>query len=143
MASVKGVNATKAADPQAANILDPGLLGGKVRVMIDKYEAAALALGSDITVGKALPSGASVIGVQISTDALGAGVTVEVGDSDTSDRYIAAVDCTGATTTVSTLGADALGYVIGTNSGDDTILITTGVGAATGTISIVVLYVVE
>lgn len=142
MASVLGVNATKAADPSPSNILDPGTLGGKVRVLVDSYEAAALAAASDITVGRDLPAGAIVVGVKISTDALGAGVTVEVGDSDDSDRYVAAVDCTAATETDAVL-VDGLGYVIGTNTGDETILITTGVGAATGTISIVVFYVTE
>ena len=141
MASVLGVNANKAADPSPSNILDPGLLGGKVRVMQDTYEAAALANGSDISIGKALPVGAIIVGVKISTDALGGGVTVEVGDAGDSARYVDPVDCTGATETDAVL-VDGLGYVI-TGTDDTQLLITTGVGAATGTISIVVFYVVE
>ena len=142
MASVLGVNATKAADPSPSNILDPGTLGGKVRVLIDSYEAAALAAGSDITIGKALPSGAIIVGIAIATDALGAGVTVEVGDANTSDLYLAATVCTSATST-NAIATDGLGYVVGTAADDDTILVTTGVGAATGTIKVVVTYVVE
>ena len=142
MASVYGVNATKAADPSPSNILNPGTLGGKVRVMVDSYEAAALAAASTITIGKALPVGAIVIGGKLSWDALGAGVTLAVGDATTADRYLAATAAAAAGIANLPDDVDGLSYVI-TGTADTVIKITTAVAAATGTISIIILYVLE
>jgi len=139
MADVYGVNTTKVnAGTKDGNWVDQGLIKSSVKVMSDVYEASALADGS--TIGMAnLPAGAVVQAVVVSFDALGAGVTVEVGDANTSDLYLSA---TVATNAGSALGdkVDGVSYVIGTNDGDDEILITTGVGASTGTIKLLVLY---
>jgi hypothetical protein len=144
MSAVKGVNATKAADPSPSNILPPGTLGGKKRVMVDKYEAAALASGSTIEIGKALPVGAIVVGVNLSYDALGTSSTLKVGDAKDDDRYLAAASSASAGQRALVL-VDGLGYTVtGDTTDDDTkIIITTGGAAITGTISCVIEYVTE
>jgi len=139
MADVKGVNNTIADAPAPSSVLDGGQLGGNVKVMYDSYEADSLASGSTIEVGKELPAGARVLGINLYNDALGTGVTLAVGDSDDADRYLAAASAASAGKLEANL-ADGIGYAIGTNDGDNQVLITTGGAAATGTIKAVILY---
>ena len=139
MAAVKGVNFTKSETPTSENIVAPGVLGGRVRVHQDTYEAAALADPSTIQVGKQLQAGAKIIDVQVFFDALGAGTQIDVGDADDSNRYIT----TTATTSAGSVSLNAITghlYEIGTNTDDDIIVITSSGGAATGTIQIVITY---
>jgi len=139
MSAVYGVNYTKVANGTPANGLDRAALGEKIRTLTDTYEASALADGSTITIGKALKAGDRIVGGAIYFDSLGS-ATVSVGDSDSAARYLAA-------TSVSTAGTaafaavDGIDYVIGTNTGDTLILLTTGSAAITGTIKIVLEYV--
>lgn len=137
MSSVRGVNNTLVNAGTSGSLIDAGVLRGKVRVYQDIYEAAALANGSDITMGKQLQPGTRVIGIFIAWDALGAGVTLDVGDANNADRYI---DGEVATNPGSKWGdlVDGVNYEV-TGTDDDLILITTGVGAATGTIKINIL----
>ncbi len=141
MAAVKGVNNTKAADPTAANIANPGVLGGKKRVMVDKYEASSLASGSTIAVGKTLPVGAIITGIQLAYDALGASSTLAVGDAGSASRYMAAASSASAGQR-GTIDVDGLGYAV-TGTNDTDIIITTGGASITGTISIAIEYAVE
>lgn len=149
MSDYYGVNATKAEDPSPSNILAPGLLGGKVRVNVDSYEAAAVAAGKTIQMGKALPVGATIVGMFLAFDDLSAaGATVHVGDADDADRYMASIDVATAASCVDAVLVDGLGYtILGTGliaSGDDTkILLTVNVAAITGTIKLITLYTVE
>lgn len=143
MSAVLGVNATKIAAMSPSNTLDEGQSAGKVRVMFDQYECAALAAASTITIGKTLPAGARIVEIVLSSDNLANNTTLAVGDSDTAARYISATDHGAAATTTRLNVADGLNYKIGTADGDDQILITTAAGAATGTINIAVLYTFE
>lgn len=145
MASVNGTNYAKAADPTSSNIVDRGVLRGKVRVMQDTYEAASLASGSTIKVGKDLNDGDRIVDVWVMFDDMGdAKCTISVGDSDTAARYISATDVgtSAGRVDIDTIGG--MGYEIGTNDGDDTILLTTGTTSGsevqTGTIKVAVLY---
>lgn len=141
MASVNGVNRAKAIDPSSDNVLDRGVLGGKLRVMYDYYEAASTATGTTIKVGQDLNDGDRIIDIWLMTDALGNGVTLAVGDSDTAGRYISATACNTANQRLDLDTIAGLNYEIGTNDGDNTILITlAGTASGTGTIKIVVLY---
>lgn len=147
MATVYGVNHTKYRDPKPANIVDGGVLGGNVKVMQDTYEAAAVALGSTIKMGKPLPKGARVLAIQLVTDNLGNNATLSVGDSDDIDRYYAATDHgAGAEKAawcqvIGGINYKILGTGVTDNLTDDTqILITTGVAAITGTIQMNVFY---
>lgn len=145
MADYYGVNATKALDPTSANITAGGLLGGRVKCMIDTYEAAAVAAGSTIAMGKALPVGAVILGIDVSCDDLSdAGATIDIGDASDDDRYMSAVD-------VATAGhydailPDGMGYTIGTaTDADDTqILVLVNTAAITGTLKVCVYYTTD
>jgi len=141
MSNYYGVNATKALTPTSDNILSGGLIGGKVKTMVDKYEASGLADGSTISIGKALPVGAKVLGVSLSYDALGASATLEVGDAGAAARYLALAAASSAGNRQS-IDVDGLGYEI-TGTSDTQILITLVGGAATGTIAIVVTFTTD
>ena len=153
MADYYGVNATKAIDPTPSNITDPGLLGGKVKAQVDTYEAAAVAAGKTIQMGRALPVGATVVGMVLAFDDLSeAGATLDVGDADDADRYFAAVDVAtaAAVAQVEDMAIGGIGYTIlgegligGSSADDTTILLTVGVAAITGTIKLITLYVTE
>jgi hypothetical protein len=143
MADYYGVNATKVLTPTSDNILSPGTLGGRVRVLTDSITVAA-AGDETIAIGRELQAGAIIVGIQIKNAALGANITLEVGDSDDPNRYITAYDAnanTEATFADNLIGG--LHYKIGTNDGDEQILITVrdaAAGGAAGALKINVLY---
>ncbi len=151
MATVNGVNSTLAATPTGANIIKPGLLGGRVRAVQEQYEAAALASGSIIEIGQKLPIGATVVGALISSDNLGNSATLQLGDYEDDNRYITATDHGSGAAQTRLNTVDGLFYTIdetytGTTVGsgsDRQLIITTGVGEATGTINVVVLYTID
>lgn len=145
-----GTNYAKAIDPTSANILDPGLLAGKVRVMQDTATITASSnLNSTdyIIVGQKLPTGAQVVKVMLGnagTTALGTQSYVDVGDEGDQDRYISSAIVTGGSVTVSNTGA-GLNYAV-TGTTDNYIRITgTNAGArvSTNTLRVTVFYVVE
>ena len=63
-----GVNTTKALAPSAANVLDPGEWGGRVRVQTDSIESASGHRNSEIQFG-ILPKGATFIGLIVNCQA--------------------------------------------------------------------------
>lgn len=150
MATVKGVNKTKCDTPTAANRLGGGLAGGRVRVMYDTYETSATAAGTIIEMGDELPVGAKILDVILSSDNLTNNTTLKVGDYEDDDRYVDAVDHGAAELTTrmndNTGNIDGFGYEVDMTTAstpDNQIIITTGVGAATGTIKLVVLYTAD
>ena len=145
MATVKGVNRTVADAVTSTHTLAPGLFGGNVKVMVDTYEAAALASGSLIEMGGELPVGARVLMVMLTTDALGGSVTCSVGDAESGTRYMNAEDCSSAGSHFTDL-ADGVEYEVDMTTAstpDNQILVTIGGASATGTIKLVVLYTHE
>lgn len=141
MAAVKGVNITKwDAGAQGDNDIDQGLIKTNEKVWYDEYEASALAIASTIDIAE-LPTGAKVMGIDLYCDSLGASSTLDIGDSNDTDRYTTAALAVGTTAgKYSADAADGIGYVIGTNSGDNRIQILTAGAAITGTIKSVVRY---
>ena len=146
MATVKGVNRTILDAKTVDHTLEAGLAEGSVKVMVDTYEASALAQASIIEMGGELPIGAKVIMVMLIHDACGASVTIDVGDLEDVDRYLDGVDVSGAGSTVSNL-ADGVEYKIDMTTAatpDNQVVLTIGgSGTATGTIKLVVYYVNE
>lgn len=134
MAQVLGANVTIAQSRSDSKISD-GLIQTKQRVWTDSYEAAALAAGTIVIAD--LPTGAKVQEIEVYHDALGA-TTLAIGDSDTADRYLAAASVAAAGK-LSSDKVDGFNYVVGTNDGDNEILLTNA-GAITGTIKTVVKY---
>ena len=146
MSSVKGVNYTNiTATPIVKS--DSEVAGGKVRVSYDSYEAASLASGSDITIGR-VPTNATIMDVIVKCDALGASSTLKVGDADDDDRYLAAVGTWNAAGQVqSMLGGSTAANTAMTGLGYRTtaetdIVITTGGATITGSIHCWVKYTV-
>ena len=147
MSSVKGVNYTNiTATPIVKS--DSEVAGGKVRVSYDSYEAASLASGSDITIGR-VPANATIIDVVLKCDALGGSSTLKVGDAADDDRYLAAVGTWNAAgQTQSMLGGSTAANTAMTGLGYRTtaetdIVITTGGATITGSIHCWVMYTVE
>jgi hypothetical protein len=142
MATVNGVNYTKYLANEG-NWIDQGKVKDFIHVDSDTYEASALAQGSTIAMGTQLPAGAIIHGITLAFDDLGTGVTIDVGDSNDADRYKDGVDVSTAAGSDTGVLVDGLGYVIGTNTGDNIILVTivgaTGV-TATGTIKLTTFY---
>ena len=65
--------------------------------MVDTYTALGTEVTGDlIQMGHTLPKGARVLEVILHTGAMGAGVTLNVGDAEDDNRYISAIDASGA-----------------------------------------------
>ena len=140
MAQYKGVNATKAADATGDNIISPGKDKAVLKVMYDTYEASSVAINDTILMGTTLPDGAVIQAIRVICDDLGTGVTLDVGDSNDDDRYDTAIDVASAASATWCDNIAGHGYVIGTNSGDNQIMLTVEGGSATGTIQISIFY---
>jgi hypothetical protein len=123
-----------------------GLIDGRVKVLLDTYTAVGSGedAGSVITFA-ALPTGANVLAVFITSNYATSSLTFSVGDSASTTRYVTA--SAGPQSAAATNLNVVPGYVIGTNytsatSQDNNIVVTTG-GAAlhSGSIyGIMVLY---
>lgn len=136
MATVKGVNRT-IMDTEPRVKLAAGSVDGREKVILDSYEAAALAVADIIQVGAELPVGAIVTDIILDADALGAGVTLSCGDSGSATRYIpATVFTSAAVVRLSAIGGRH--YAI--TSSTQQVTLTVGVGAATGSIKITIKY---
>jgi len=134
MAAVKGVNVTLFdAGGQGDNAIDQGLINTRLEVWTDSYEASALAAASTIDIAK-MPEDAKVMGVDVYHDALGASTTIDVGDSDDTDRYTLSPADTSSAGKFSSDAADGHAYKVGQATGDDTIQLLTAGAAITGTI---------
>lgn len=147
MATVKGVNRTLADDPVGSNIMDPGVQQGKVRVIMDTYEASSVAIGSIIEVGGLIPKGARVLDVVLTHDALGA-ATVDVGDYEDTDRYFNDESVASANTLHRLNLIDGRQYKVdettpGATSTDRQVIITTAGAVISGTIKIEIYYTQE
>ncbi|HEU0069775.1 MAG TPA: hypothetical protein VFS04_00645 [Alphaproteobacteria bacterium] len=140
MASVKGVNIANL-DAVPAVLADAAEAHGRLRVWFDSYEASALASGSDITVAR-LPAGATVYEAIVHHDALGANVTLQLGDAADDDRLIAATAAANAGKVVlSEDGAiDGFGHHY---DAETDIRLKTGGASATGTIKCAVIYALD
>lgn len=141
MAVVYGANRTKILDPKGNNILDPGLVNGRIRVITDSYVCAATTAGY-ITMGPTLPVGAVIMEVKIG-ESITSACTLAVGTSASTTKFIG--------TFISSLNAVAVGpdtvagcnYVV-TGSSDNCIVIRNSGGVnATGTIKVMVKYAVD
>lgn len=113
--------------------------GGSPMTFTDTVTFAAADATSVGTVCGLLPAGLMVISVSLSFEDLGTSVTLDVGDSSDPNRYLDGVDAaTAAGSTEIGLIFAGQNYVVGTNSGDNQILITVADAAATGSVKIVV-----
>ena len=147
----QGTNYAKSLDPSSANIVDPGLLGGKVRVFQDTATISATVNMSSayIVVGGKLPTGSQVVKIILSNTgvckASGTTSILTVGDEGDPDRYITSVMLTSSAVTVGPVAAGGMYYTV-TGITDNYIRIdnsNTNAVASSGTLKITVFYVVE
>ena len=147
MATQKGVNRTKADSPSSDNILAPGTLGGRVRTMQDSFTFAGESAGEIIELFQDLKAGAIILDLIIHNADLGTGTLLDIGDTNDADRYIDGYDADanltnrgGATAVTGQFQVAGNQYVIGTNTGDTQINITTSVATATGLVTVTLFY---
>ena len=133
MTAALGDNSTIAASPTTRTQLGAEYRG-KVRAIYDTYEAASLATGSTIVIGKAR-AGEVFLGGKLVCDDLSSAGTISVGDADSAARFLAAtVETTaGQATEMNAIGG--LGYKF---TADTDILLTTATEEMTGTIKTVI-----
>lgn len=136
--NVRGVYNTKA-NTVPPDMVPPNAWHGKIRCALDTYEANAVDAGSTIK-GPIIPKGARIIGGKLMTDDLSADATISVGISGTAAKYLTAQVCTTANQIKDFNVIDSLGEEL---TAAEEILLTTGVSAITGTIKIMVFYVME
>ena len=144
-----GVNYAKTLDPSSSNIIDPGLVGGKVRVMQDTYTFGASSLNSTdyIVVGGKLPTGSQVVRVVISmgSPAVAATAITAVGDEGDADRYITSTAITANAVVVGPNVSTGMYYTV-TGVTDNYIRVagaTTAAVLSGAIVKISVFYVVE
>ncbi len=138
-ATVKGANRTKMDNAVGENIVEPGQDGSNLKVQADSFTFAGEAAGTVLQVGNALPAGARIHQIIVDNAALGGGVTLDVGDSHDADRYDTAIAADAALQSFCNNIAGK-NYKVGTNDGDNQVLITTAGGAATGLVKVLILY---
>ena len=151
-----GVNYAKSIDPSSTNIIDPGLLGGKLRVFQDYATiSGATNLRSDnyIIVGGKLPTGSQVVKIIVgcTSPALSTNSRIKIGDEGDDDRYMSTANATSTVTVtadavaVGPLVAGGMYYTV-TGVTDNYIRIAAGgktESITAGTIKVSIFYVVE
>jgi len=134
MADVKGKNRTII---EERKYLDPGTWNARAKVSFDEYEAAGLEAASTITM-MTIPKGAKIVGGKVYFDALGTGTAIDVGIAGDPYKYL------NGEVTESPGSADIgdVDTLFKTLEDDETLIVTT-TGATTGTIKLMVMYVLE
>ena len=127
---------TYAAQEAGKMALNTGIANVGLYAISTTYEASALAANDVIKLFE-LPIGAVVYGMDVYFDDLGTGTTLDVGDSNDVDRYIDGADTATAAGAAHITLADAIGYRIGTNAGDEVVTAKNLGASATGTIKVV------
>ena len=109
---------------------------GRMRVWYDSFEASATASADTITFAR-MPKGATIWEVKVMADALGASVTLKVGDASDDDRFITATTMNTANLVTNTNAIAGVGY---NYTAQTDLIATVGGAAATGTIAFMVFY---
>jgi len=130
--TLKSALATAIAAGGISNWQLPGLIDGRVKVLLDTYTATGSNedAGSVVTF-KALPTGANILAVFIFSDNSTAGLTVSVGDADSATRYGSALTSLQAAGMYMLAASGALPRVVGTSTNDKSITFTTDGSALT------------
>ena len=153
MATTYSVQKTKWSQNSPKDFIKPNEIHGRVRIAYALYEASAVAVGTIEMFN--LPNGARILSGELVHDALGGSTTASVGHAAyvnsagtvvalDVDEYKAAAASTGIVT-VGIAATSALGRNSVVDADEDGIPITvvTAGAAATGTIELTMLYVVD
>ena len=145
MATTNGTNYAKSINNTGENILAPGTLGGRVRVLTESITfSEVLADGDSVRIGRQLRDGAIILGVEIHHGALGGALTISLGDADSATRYLSTV-AAAAAGVISTVDMEQAGvnYTIGTNYDDNIILLTCDGGIPAAVTGVAKIYYTE
>lgn len=154
MATVYSVQKTKWSQNVPSENIKTNEQGGKVRIAFAEYEASSLQIG-DVIQFFNLPNGARIIDGYLANDALGASTTLSVGYaahtnaagtavSASAANFLAATSTSSAARTdIAATIALGSGSVVDANKDGMPITATLAGGAATGTIYLMVRYVVD
>ena len=118
-----------------SNWQTPGYIRGNVRVMVDWYVGTSSdTTGSVISMFPPLDAGSMILFFILGASASTGSLTFSLGDNGSATRYLSAGTgiATAGSNIIPTLEASTGPYIIGTNTGDNQIIITTG-GATLGT----------
>ena len=153
MATTYSVQKTKWSQNSPKDFIKPNEIHGRVRIAYALYEASAVAVGTIEMFN--LPNGARILSGELVHDALGGSTTASVGHAAyvnsagtvvalDVDEYKAAAASTGIVT-VGIAATSALGRnsVVDANEDGIPITVVTAGAAATGTIELTMLYVVD
>jgi len=140
MSELYGVNYTKYNSGFPADIIARGQGGGILQCISDTYEASSTTAEDTVAIGHDLNAGDVVLFYILSSDDCGNDNAIDIGDSNDPNRYADGIDNESAVSGNKAIFVDGMGYVIGTNSGDETILLTLTDNAHTGTIKISIFY---
>ena len=148
MGAYYGINTTAKYAGGLANKMAAGLIDGRVKVWSETLACtSAITSGSTIQIAGYgstgyLPKGATILAIIIGCNVAQTSLTLSVGNGYSATQFASAV--TNATAGVAIVHPGC-GYVVGTQSLDNYILLTTG-GASmqtTGTLSIQILYTTD
>lgn len=131
-----GTNYTKALSPTPATLMGAEW-DGRVIAQTDNFTFASHASGTEVTVG-VLKKDEVFLGAEIDTAALGSGVTLQLGDADDNDRYMAAASAASAGTLRARRSGSGLGLHYKATE-DTPIVLKTGGAAATGLVKTTIL----
>tara|TARA_R110000823_G_scaffold231509_1_gene358183 strand:- start:140 stop:601 length:462 start_codon:yes stop_codon:yes gene_type:complete len=153
MATTYSVQKTKWSQNSPKDFIKPNEIHGRVRIAYALYEASSVAVGTIEMFN--LPNGARILSGELVHDALGGSTTASVGHAAyvnsagtvvalDVDEYKAAAASTGIVT-VGIAATSALGRnsVVDANEDGIPITVVTAGAAATGTIELTMLYVVD
>ena len=153
MATTYSVQKTKWDQNTPTTKINPTEMRGRVRIAYASYEASAVAVGTIEMFN--LPNGARILSGEVVHDALGASTTVSVGHAAYNnadgtavaldvDEFKAAAASTGiATVAIAATSALGRNSVVDADSTGMPITVVTAGAAATGTIELTMMYVVD
>ena len=140
MATVSGVNYTLQTNTPVDLVL-PVDSAGRVRLLYDTYEAAALATASTISWG-VLPKGSRPVDFKLWHDDMGTTCTITLGDTLDPDRLLVATACSAAAGIIVPVVAD-IDKFGGYEYTVETIITSLTSGTFTGTLHLYLFYVMD
>lgn len=142
MASVKGQTITRL-DTKPVEYPPAAVVGGRIRVFFDSYQADGLEAGSTIAVAR-LPKGAVVYDIHVHHDDLGTDPgTLSVGTADAPALFLSAF-ATGSAGRQTMTGAHGAIAGVGHECPAVTdVMLTTADGPVTGTVKVAVFYALD
>ena len=143
MATYNGVNAAIIAAPTPSTVLDPGLAGGNVRCFTDYYVGLGTESANEtIAMGPVLPVGARILFMVLTQTSTGN--TPDVGDAESSERYISeAADNAVHVSDATTGGNYEIDMTTAATPDNQILVLLDAAVTAAGTIKLVVFYTVE